>query len=118
MRKSNWIVTAIAAVACGVLLWAWFALGFNHVDDPLAREGRDIANDPRGLRPKGGFGASFRWFATQARSARGTDRDIPASFLRSRSSRVGSPSMKQGGSHERRHARVQRLAHVRSFDDG
>lgn len=35
MRKNNWIVTAIAAVACGVLLWAWFALGFNHVDDPL-----------------------------------------------------------------------------------
>ena len=34
-RKSNWIVAAIAAVACGVLLWAWFALGFNHVDDPL-----------------------------------------------------------------------------------
>ena len=83
MRKNNWIVAAIAAVACGVLLWAWFALGFNHVDDPLAREGRDIANDPRGLRPKGGFGASFRRFATQARSARGTDRDIPASFLRS-----------------------------------
>ena len=36
MRKSNWIVAAIAAVACGVLLWAWFALGFNHVDDPDA----------------------------------------------------------------------------------
>ena len=34
-RKSNWIVAAIAAVACGVLLWAWFALGFNHMDDPL-----------------------------------------------------------------------------------
>lgn len=28
MRKNNWIVAAIAAVACGVLLWAWFALGF------------------------------------------------------------------------------------------
>ena len=35
MRKSNWIVAAIAPVACGALLWAWFALGFNHVDDPL-----------------------------------------------------------------------------------
>ena len=35
MRKSNWIVAAIAAVACGVLRWAWFALGFNHMDDPL-----------------------------------------------------------------------------------
>ena len=34
-RKSNWIVAAIAAVACGALLWAWSALGFNHVDDPL-----------------------------------------------------------------------------------
>ena len=29
------VVVAIAAVVCGVLLWAWFALGFNHVDDPL-----------------------------------------------------------------------------------
>ena len=36
MRKSNWIVAAIAAVACGALLWAWFALGFNHVDDSLS----------------------------------------------------------------------------------
>ncbi len=35
MRKSNWLVTAVAAVAAGVLLWVWFALGFNHVDDPL-----------------------------------------------------------------------------------
>ena len=35
MRKSNWIVAAIAPVACGALLWAWFALGFGHVDDPL-----------------------------------------------------------------------------------
>lgn len=35
MRISNWIITAVAAVACGILLWAWFALGFNHVDDPL-----------------------------------------------------------------------------------
>ena len=33
-RKSNWIVAAIAAVACGVLLRAWFALGSDHVDDP------------------------------------------------------------------------------------
>lgn len=33
--KSNWIVTAIAPVPCGALLWAWFALGFDHVDDPL-----------------------------------------------------------------------------------
>ena len=92
---------------------------------------QDIANDLRGsvlrrtrilslvrLRPKCGFGALSRRFATPSRSARGTDRDIPASFLRSRSSRVDPPSMKQGGSHERRHARVQRLAYVRSFDDG
>lgn len=35
MRKSNWLVIAIAVVACAALLWAWFALGFNHVDDPL-----------------------------------------------------------------------------------
>ena len=60
----------------------------------------------------------LRSIATSLRSAQGTDRDIPASFPRSRSSRVDPPSMKQGGSHERRHARVQRLAYVRSFDDG
>lgn len=35
MRKSNWLVTAIAAAACAILLWAWFAMGFNHVDNPL-----------------------------------------------------------------------------------
>ena len=35
MRKSNWLVVAIAAVAAGLMLWAWYALGFNHVDDPL-----------------------------------------------------------------------------------
>ena len=29
------VVAAIAAVVCGVLLWAWFALGSDHVDDPL-----------------------------------------------------------------------------------
>lgn len=196
MRKSNWIVAAIAAVACGVLLWAWFALGFNHVDDPLdlvvaivwwlavaavvggivwaegkrrekmrlAFVGEGVVYNPEAglvmpdageselaalertlsgmafpdevaalderVRPalsgsgkrsfpcRCGSGASSGRFATSSRSARGTDRDIPASFLRSRSSRVDPPSMKQGGSHERRHARVQRLAYVRSFDDG
>lgn len=35
MRKSNWLVAAIAVVAAAALLWAWFALGFNHVDSPL-----------------------------------------------------------------------------------
>lgn len=35
MRKSNWLVIAIAVVASAVLLWLWFSLGFNHVDDPL-----------------------------------------------------------------------------------
>ena len=57
---------------------------------------QDIANDLRGsvlrrtrilslvrLRPKCGFGALSRRFATPSRSARGTDRDIPASFPRS-----------------------------------
>ena len=40
------------------------------------------------LRPKCGFGALSRRFATPSGSARGTDRDIPASFPRSRSSRM------------------------------
>ncbi|MEY8459794.1 hypothetical protein AALA69_01515 [Eggerthellaceae bacterium 24-137] len=35
MRKSNWLVAAIAVVAAAALLWAWFALGFNHVDGPI-----------------------------------------------------------------------------------
>ena len=62
---------------------------------------QDIANDLRGsvlrrtrilslvrLRPKCGFGALSRRFAAPSRSARGTDRDIPASFPRSCSARV------------------------------
>ena len=36
------------------------------------------------------LGASSWWFATRVRSARGTDRDIPASFLRSCSGRMPS----------------------------
>ncbi len=39
------------------------------------------------------LGASSWQFATPLRSARGTDRDIPASFPRSRSSRMGSPAL-------------------------
>lgn len=35
MRKSNWLVAALAVAAAAALLWAWFALGFNHVDSPL-----------------------------------------------------------------------------------
>lgn len=35
MRKSNWIVMAIAAIAAGALLFVWFVLGFNHVDEVL-----------------------------------------------------------------------------------
>lgn len=35
MRASNWLVTAVAAIAAGVLLWAWYALGFSAVDSPL-----------------------------------------------------------------------------------
>ena len=35
MRKSNWVVVAIAAVAVGVLLWLWYFLGFNRIDSPL-----------------------------------------------------------------------------------
>lgn len=34
------------------------------------------------------LGASSWWFATRVRSARGTDRDTPASFPRPRSSRI------------------------------
>lgn len=35
MRKSNWLVIAIAVVASAALLWAWFALGFYEVDSPV-----------------------------------------------------------------------------------
>lgn len=34
MRKSNWLVVAIAVVASAILLWVWFTLGFNRVDSP------------------------------------------------------------------------------------
>ena len=49
MRKNNWIVAAIAAVACGVLLWAWFALGFSYVDD---WEGEVVAAHDPGAEPR------------------------------------------------------------------
>ncbi|MEC4175159.1 hypothetical protein VJ918_06790 [Adlercreutzia sp. R21] len=35
MKKSNWLVAALAVVASAVLLGLWFQLGFNHVDDPV-----------------------------------------------------------------------------------
>ena len=35
MKKNNIIVLAISAVAAAFLLWLWFYLGFNHIDNPL-----------------------------------------------------------------------------------
>lgn len=35
MRKSNWVVLAIAVVVSIGLLGAWFFLGFNEVDSPI-----------------------------------------------------------------------------------
>lgn len=35
MKKSNWIVLAIAVVISAFLLWLWFYLGFNKVDSPF-----------------------------------------------------------------------------------
>lgn len=35
MKKSNWLILGIAAVACAFLLWLWYYLGFNKIDDPL-----------------------------------------------------------------------------------
>lgn len=35
MRKSNWFVIALAAVAAIALLCLWYFLGFNKVDSPL-----------------------------------------------------------------------------------
>ena len=35
MKKSNWIILAILAVACGFFLWLWYYLDFNLVDNPL-----------------------------------------------------------------------------------
>ena len=34
MKKSNWIITAIAVVVSAFLLCLWYYLGFNKVDDP------------------------------------------------------------------------------------
>ena len=35
MRKSNWLILAVLAVAAGLFLWLWYYLGFNFVDDPF-----------------------------------------------------------------------------------
>lgn len=35
MKKSNWLILGLAAVACAFLLWLWYYLGFNKIDDPL-----------------------------------------------------------------------------------
>lgn len=35
MRKSNWVVVAIAIVAVAALLWLWYFLGFNRIDSPV-----------------------------------------------------------------------------------
>ncbi len=35
MKKSNCLIMAIALVASAFLLWLWFHLGFNEVDNPL-----------------------------------------------------------------------------------
>ncbi len=35
MKKSNCLIVAIALVASAFLLWLWFHLGFNEVDNPL-----------------------------------------------------------------------------------
>lgn len=35
MKKSNWIVLAVMVIVSIFLLWLWYFLGFNHVDDPL-----------------------------------------------------------------------------------
>ncbi len=35
MKKSNWILLALAAIACAFLLYLWFYLGFNKIDNPL-----------------------------------------------------------------------------------
>ncbi len=35
MKKNNVIVLAISAVAAAFLLWLWFYLGFNRIDNPL-----------------------------------------------------------------------------------
>ena len=122
-------VAAIAAVACGALLWAWFALGSDHVDDPpdlvvavaavvggivwaegkrrekmrliplrvvAARDccapiGAALLSTPSVSPPAAGHMPPQRNGgapATPMRPGRGTDRDIPASFPRSRSSRI------------------------------
>ena len=35
MKKSNVILTAVAVIASALLLWLWYNLGFNKVDEPL-----------------------------------------------------------------------------------
>ena len=35
MKKSNVILTAVAVIASALLLWLWYHMGFNKVDEPL-----------------------------------------------------------------------------------
>ena len=35
MKKSNWAIFVILAVVSVFLLWLWYYLGFNQIDDPL-----------------------------------------------------------------------------------
>lgn len=35
MKKSNWILLAVLVVISAFLLWLWYYLGFNRVDNPL-----------------------------------------------------------------------------------
>ena len=35
MKKSNFIVLGISAIAAALLLVLWYYLGFNHIDNPL-----------------------------------------------------------------------------------
>ena len=35
MKKSNWVILAVAAVLSAFLLWLWYYLSFNLIDDPL-----------------------------------------------------------------------------------
>ena len=35
MKKSNWILLTVFLIASIFLLWLWYYLGFNRVDNPL-----------------------------------------------------------------------------------
>ena len=68
-RKSNWIVAAIADVACGLLCGPGWRLGSDRVDDPLGPDRRDRVVARRGRYRRALRGLRIRGITNDSRKA-------------------------------------------------